>query len=497
MTTHPLNDAMGPRPLTARWTIQGQLVLVTALHLGGGESDNIDSPVLRDGRSGRPLLPGTTLAGALRSALADRLAGYAKREPVQVSRLFGGRRGDDFGAQSPLIVYDAIGELPAGAGIEIRDGVALSPSTGITEDHKKFDFEVLPAGTKFPVRLDLLVPNSPEVNEAELLAGLAAALDAFSHGENGFGARRTRGLGKVEAKWHARRHDLATRQGWLEWARSDHKPGPPSTLNSIRDAIASAWNVPKSKPLADARALVKIELALNVKHDVLVRSAGTTPGAPDVSHLRSGGAPILPGTGQAGVMRAHALRIAKLIRRKDNDAAQWIDRLFGPRFEGQRAASDFEPRASRLRVGEAKVERSKPHRQVRIAIDRFTQGVVDGALFDEQPEVGGAVSVILELRDPQPGELGLLLLVVKDILDGRLPVGGSSSIGRGFLAGTARMEIRSGGNGEPTTAELRPREQPTGTAAAAVAEAIETFRNVPSLVEDPTATSAAHTGVEE
>jgi CRISPR/Cas system CSM-associated protein Csm3 (group 7 of RAMP superfamily) len=397
-------------------------------------------------------------------------------------------------AELHTIVYDAIGELPVGAGIETRDGVALSPSTGIAENHKKFDFEVLPAGTRFPVRLDLLVPNNPEVDEAALLAGLAAALDAFSHGENGFGARRTRGLGKVEAKWHARRHDLATRQGWLEWARSDHEPGPPSTLSNIHDAIASAWKGPKSKRLGDARALVKVTLALNIKHDVLVRSAGTTPEAPDVSHLRSGGAPILPGTGHAGVIRAHALRIAKLIRGKDDDAEQWIDRLFGPRFEGQRAASDFEPRASRLRVGEAKIERSLPQRQARIAIDRFTQGVVDGALFDEQPEVGGGVSVILELRDPQPGELGLVLLVVKDILDGRLPVGGSSSIGRGFLAGTAKMEIRSGGGGQPTSAELRARQQPTGTAAAAVSEAIGTFRNAPSLIKDPAATSAAHTG---
>lgn len=492
MTTHLLNDAMGARLLAARWVIQGRLTLVTALHLGGDESDAVDMPVLRDGRTGSPLLPGTTLAGALRNALADRLVGYGEREPDEVSGLFGGRRGDDDGAQSPLVVFDAIGEFPDGAGFEIRDGVAISPATGIAEDHKKYDFEVLPASTTFPVRVDLLV--APDVDEAQLVAQLAAALDALSHGDSGFGARRTRGLGKVRAAWVSRRYDLGAKQGWLDWARSHHQPALPTSLASIHDAIAAAWKGSPLERLSDARSLVTIRMRLRVKHDILVRSAGTTPEAPDVVHLRSGDAPVLPGTSLAGVMRAQALRIAKLVRAEHGDAERWIDRLFGPRFEGRRAGPGFEPRASRLRVGEAGITQSSQQRQARIAIDRFTGGVVDGALFDEQPEVGGAVNVTLELRDPQPGELGLVLLVVKDILDERLPVGGTSSVGRGFLSGTATVEVRSGNSAESTRAELRPGEPPTGTAAAAVDEALRALRNAPSLNDDPAVTPAALTG---
>src|SRR5690606_17644331 len=80
MNGHPLNDAMPPRPLSARWVIRGTLTLKTALHLGGMGDERVDMPVLRDARDGKPLLPGTTLAGALRSALADRLAGYNESE---------------------------------------------------------------------------------------------------------------------------------------------------------------------------------------------------------------------------------------------------------------------------------------------------------------------------------------------------------------------------------------------------------------------------------
>jgi CRISPR/Cas system CSM-associated protein Csm3 (group 7 of RAMP superfamily) len=213
MTTEsrPLNDAMDPRRLE------------TSMHLGGDGAERVDMPVLRDPCDGKPLLPGTTFAGALRNALADRLLGFGRPETHStddrspeaeaIAALFGGTRGDDDGSQSPLIVFDSLGELPAGQGIEIRDGVAIDARTGVAEDHKKYDFEVLPAGTTFPVRVDLLIPDprcsldaSPPPAEKSLLEWLAAALDAFSHGANSFGAKRSRGLGRVRAVWVRTRH---------------------------------------------------------------------------------------------------------------------------------------------------------------------------------------------------------------------------------------------------------------------------------------------------
>ena len=80
-------------------------------------------------------------------------------------------------------------------------------------------------------------------------------------------------------------------------------------------------------------------------------------------------------------------------------------------------------------------------RPSRIKIDRFTGGVVDGALFDEEPIYGGQLKVAMELRSPKEGEAGLLLLVLKDLLTGDLPVGGTSAVGRGVLRGTAEFTI--------------------------------------------------------
>lgn len=496
MSPNPLNDAMPPRAQTARWVIRGTLTLETALHLGGeGGTERVDMPVLRDPRDGKPLLPGTTFAGALRNALADRLAGYGAAEPSDVTEIFGGSRGDDDGSQSPLIVFDAVGKIPVGRGVEIRDGVAISPATGIAEDHKKYDYEVLPAGTTFPVRVDLVLPvpgtggdTSSPLDEKGLLEDLAATLDAFAHGQSGFGAKRSRGLGRVRAVWAAKRFDLGSPEGWIEWVLSDHEA--PFAANpdqgSIWDAIEAA--APDLKPLSlpgDTRTRVVIDLDLGVGHDILVRSPGTDPGAPDVSHLHSGGAAILPGTSVAGVIRTQALRIARLLRDAQQDADLWVDRLFGPRFEGQRPTGRLRPRASRLRIGEARLEESQPQRQTRVAIDRFTGGVVDTALFDEQTELGGRATLRMELRNPEDGELGLVLLVLKDLLGGSLPVGGTSSVGRGVLRGSATVTWHEGDGKAPRSATIHPGRQPAGDAAAAIDEAICAFHKAGSLVSSP------------
>jgi len=509
MNQNPLKDAMPPRSLAARWVVRGTLTIETALHLGGEGTERVDMPVLRDPRDGKPLLPGTTFAGALRSALADRLLGYGESEMVRddngrlrlrseaepIIALFGGTRGDDDGSQSPLIIFDALGELPEAHGIEVRDGVSISPATGIAEDRKKYDYEVLPAGTTFPVRLDLLLPAPPtgrsgrRPEEKALLECLAAALDAFTHGENGFGAKRSRGLGRISARWAARRFALESPEDWTDWIVSDHERPFAAIPDQacIWDALEAA--APEDlRPLSlpdDARTRVVIDLDLQVVHDILVRSPGTDPGAPDVSHLHSGGSAILPGTSLAGVMRTQALRIAKLVRDGRNDADAWVDRLFGPRFEGQRPSDGLKARASRLRIGEARLDGSQPQRQTRVAIDRFTQGVVDTALFDEQTDAGGRATVRLELRNPEPGELGLVLLVLKDLLNGSLPIGGTSSVGRGVLRGSATVTWYDGAGTTARSSEIQPQSQPGGDATAGIDEAIRAFHQADSLAQAP------------
>ncbi len=438
------------RTMVARWIVTGEMRLETATHFGGEGESLADMKLLRDPWDGvTPLFPGTSLTGALRSHLADVLGGYFSNEDKDVTTLFGAsRKNDDDGAQSPLIVFDSLGELPDGLKVEIRDGVSIYSATGTAEPHKKFDIEVLPAGTIFRIRVELIVIVEKSEEEAKLVALLVKALDGLARGQISLGMRRSRGLGAVNARnWKARRFDLTTSDGWVNWLTSDHinplADGDP--FNLPLEAIESECPALRlEEVIEDKRARMVIDVDFLLDGDLLVRSPGCESTAPDSVHLHSAGKPVLPGTSLAGAMRAQALRIARCVRSSQKDGDEWINQLFGPRIEHSQDPSSTQPSVSKLRVSENVVSNGTPHRQTRIAIDRFTGGVVSGALFDEEVQAGGKINVRIELRKPTEAEIGLILLLLKDLLSGEIPVGGSASVGRGVLKGTAKLFLDNG-----------------------------------------------------
>ncbi len=299
---------------------------------------------------------------------------------------------------------------------------------------------MLPAGTRFPLRLELVVTD-PSC-EAEDLDLLALALSGLQNGDIPIGARRSRGFGACRVScWRVKRFDLANREGWMTWLGSDHLA--PLAGTSTSNDIVSALGTPSDaspRLSTDRRDHIRIEVQLRFKGGLLVRSPGHEATAADASHLHSAGHPVLPGTSLAGALRARALRIARLVRATRGDASRWVERLFGPRMADDRSRR-LEPRASRLRASERRVHDARSLRVARIRVDRFTSGVVDAGLFDEEPAYRGRTDVTLVLRTPEPGELGLLLLVLKDLLAGDLPVGGSGSVGRGVMAGRAELHL--------------------------------------------------------
>lgn len=446
----------GARPLEARWVVTAEAVLESAAHFGGQGDGLTDMPLIRDLVAGLPLLPGTSLAGALRGYLTDFLAGYRSPEPSLVTQLFGTTRGQDVGAQSPLMVFDSLGYVPGGQSIEIRDGVSIDSATGTTQDHKKFDFEVLPPGTVFRLRLELLVEDTQQ--EADLLGLLRTSLKGLESSELTIGMRRSRGLGRFSARnWRAYRYDFERAGGWMKWLLSDpevpipHEIGASANLDST---LESAWPNRSWTDFSDRREAVICDLVLRQETAVLVRSPGISREAADVAHLTSGGRPVLPGTSLAGVLRSRMLRIARVVRASQGDAEAWVNALFGARTN-EDSETSAQLRSSRIRITESFLEGGRPVRPSRVQIDRFTQGVMPAALFDEEPWWGAQASIRIELRNPQKGEAGLLMLLLKDLLSGDLPLGGAASVGRGLFTGQARIRFPDG-----SQANLRPESAP-------------------------------------
>lgn len=421
------------RGVVERILVKGELVLETPTHLGGETGyDFVDMPVLLDAVDGRPLLTGASLAGALRNYLRTREVGYFNDESNAglTKRLFGRLHESGEGEQSPLIVYDALAATKNPV-LELRDGVAINPKTRTARGGKKFDFELLEAGTTFPIRLELLVT---EEERAELLEGLAIALQGLQKGEIRLGARKRRGLGRCRVqKWNVCRYDLTTPEGligWLEHSDDDHHLQEADIVAALGDNLSASAFV-------DERSRFTLQATFGLKTSLLIRSGFGEANAPDMVHLHSKRGdeevPVLSGTSLAGALRARAYRITNTLAGKAA-AKEFIDELFGPKIE----SNVDEPAASRLLVSETEIREPLSLVHTRVKIDRFTGGSYPGALFNQEPVFGTddtELEIDLTIQAPTDAHIGLALLLLKDLWTGDLPLGGEASVGRGRLHG--------------------------------------------------------------
>lgn len=424
------------RKIIARIVVEGDLVLKTPAHFGNGDTDELtDMPLLVDPLDGKtPLLTGASIAGALRSYLRELERGYgqpADRLSAGVL-LFGSLKGDDEGEQSPLIIEDALGK--AGTfGIEMRNGVDIDPKSLTAREDRLFDLQLWHAGTIFPLRFELVIRENDDVET--LKRALATALAGFNEGSITVGARKRRGFGRVSVSgWRVKTYDLTQVNGLLEWI--EHGNEPLTNITPVSD-IQTALGV--KSLVNDQRNFFHIHATFLLDGSLLIRyGGGQDDQGPDIVHLHARQAdgtkkPILPGTSLAGALRARALKIANTLGSQDK-ARALIDEMFGIEMR-----PGVKPKASRILVTEAVIQNAKTNLvQNRVSIDRFTGGARDTALFSEQPVFAGndtMLAVDIRLINPEDYEVGLLLLLLKDLWTGDISLGGESSVGRGRLKG--------------------------------------------------------------
>jgi len=444
-TSSPQRMNRNQREIVRRVIVRGCLTLESPTGLGGGDADSpTDMPLLRDSISQHALLTGSAIAGALRNYLRDYEHNYGAAESQSdlATLLFGAIRRDDDGDQSPLIVYDAISStVPT---IELRDGVKIDSETGTASDKAKYDLEVLAAGTEFPLQFELLIDQQADQNK--LLQALAIALQGLETGEIALGMKKRRGFGRCKvSQWQVWNFDLTDPAQSRQWLEYDHwTPGLLSEPHARQSSILTALSVNALSvnldELKDKRDRFTVQATFTINGSLLIRSGQASMGrAPDVVHLKSHRngelKPVLSGTSLAGVLRHRAERITNTLAPSSDGPNSLISDLFGDVKEKTKAAH-----SSRLIVEEVEIKNTHDLVQNRIAIDRFTGGAFYGALFDEQPIFGGELTICLEVRKPKHYEIGLLLLLLKDLWTGDLPIGGESSIGRGRLQGkSAKM----------------------------------------------------------
>ncbi len=466
------------RNIFSRLHLCGALVTQSPLHVGGhGEDVDTDLPLARDG-AGQLYVPGTSLAGALRE-LAERLFG----ESV-IDELWGYQR-DDRGHASFVVVDDAVIEDSDTVVVEVRDHVGIDREYGSAAEHIKYDRAILPRGTK--LKLHITVEIAQQEMRHQALAMLDALKLALEAGEVRLGAAKTRGLGHVRLIDAMLTEQIfGTRQGIL------------ATLRQANGAVVSQADIDAARQayLVQKRPRLTITIQWKPVGPLMVK-AGFDGIAADTMPLVSGCdgqvSLVLPGSSIKGAFRSQAERIVRTVRGEtgpkwlgglgrqkflDAVGVELVNDLFGQR--GERVAADDKrswlPGLGALGVidcfGQHRltvmqwqaIQAASDDGQLRqalsaaglqpwsqayhVAIDRWLGSAAESMLYSVlEPHRTEWEPLTLEVNLQRLPEnlrlpaIALLLLVIRDLANGRLPLGFATHRGMGTVQVTS-LEVQ-------------------------------------------------------
>lgn len=447
--------------------------LTSPLSVGCGEDNVTDSDIVRDSR-GCPYIPGTALAGQYRRLFTKETADkYFGQELTQKRKELSSQSGKNELTDSDIVTYDAAVTGAEKQIISKRDMVALDEYK-TAEKGAKFDFQVLEPGVSFVTYIE---QNMDSTDEQYVIDEIA---HAWLNGEIRLGAKTGRGYGHTKAvKAESALFDLndkeddsrkgengvesekTDRDKWLafdmyydkdkdkspEW-KPVEKPVCLSTLStedSQYEKTLSAYNNNKIRLAGTDKLEISFELKL--QGGISVRQYFSDVGEADYMQLTekgrtSGdenesaeGIPVIPGTSWAGAFRAQMAKLDPDFRKKARRAEL---------FFGNAKAKDTESHRSRVEFSESRLRNGRWVVYTRNAIDRFTGGTVDGALYTEKTYYDGDTELTIscdftgmEKHDKDNSSRNAfaqaLSAAIMDLHSGYMAVGGLTAVGRGLF----------------------------------------------------------------
>lgn len=429
---------MSGAKLVRKIVIQSKLKTQSPLRIGSGANEGLTDILILKNKQGQPFIPGTSLAGVLRSEIA---AIYGE---VAADKLFGSINGRNAN-QSMLNISDVV---LTSKGIVVRDGVAIDELTGVAKTGAKFDFEALERGAAGNVLLELTVRECDEAKplainyqhnaysvKGDCYGEMAATIADLLTGGISVGSLTTKGYGKIAGAEAVAVYDFDFAQAksaeqWLAYI-SDEKL-PQAAYTGKAEAAKAEKNFYLEVDCALQGALLVRNFDVD---DVKVGSEGVKLSA---VQLKSGEDYVIPGTSWKGVLRSRAFKILLALTGNDLQAAQRrLQEIFGFANDDKQSG-----KRSRLLVEETYISSDKLYamRQTRNRIDRFTGSTIDSALFCEEPvwqQKRDEKTVTLKacLKNCSKAEAGLMLLLLKDLWLGNMNIGSGRGVGRGVLRG--------------------------------------------------------------
>ena len=406
---------MSGAKLVRKIVIQSKLKTQSPLRIGSGANEGLTDILILKDKLGRPFIPGTSLAGVLRSEIA------AIYDEEAADKLFGSIDGRDAN-QSMLNISDVVLSYK---GIVVRDGVAIDELTGVAKTGAKFDFEALERGAEGDVLLELTVRECDEAKplaisyqhnaysvKGDCYGEMAATIADLLTGGISVGSLTTKGYGKIAGAEAVAVYDFDFAQAksaeqWLAYISDEKLPQAAYTGKADFD-------VDDSKQDKEEATLSAVQ-------------------------LKSGEDYVIPGTSWKGFLRSRAFKILLALTGNDLQVAQRkLQEIFGFANDGEKQSG----KRSKLLVDETYISTKKlsAMRQTRNRIDRFTGSTIDSALFCEEPvwqQKLDEKTVTLKacLKNCSKAEAGLMLLLLKDLWLGNMNIGSGRGVGRGVLRG--------------------------------------------------------------
>ena len=381
-----------------------RMELLSPISIGNGDDLLTDHDCLRNSK-GVPFIPGTSLAGVFSHYLSD-----------EMLALFTPKIGDEY-KQSPYYISDAnivLDDKKRNVSTSIRDGVKLKPDK-IAEDGAKFDFEIVESSTKFDFRIEVIVRDHDNIDKMKKVVDVI--LHGLNSGEILLGYKSKRGYGKVKIE------DVKIKE---------------FTKNSLEEMLLfdkyqmdkyDQYSIPD---IDNENKYDYMQVHLRQVGGISIRKYSATAGEVDFEHVTSNGKPVIPGTSWNGLIRR---QIAEYL---DDDIISNCCVKINDWF-GEAKKRDTTGRASNIIIEESIIQDAKRIQITRNKISRFSAGVSNHALFSEVSYFNGDTVLGIKVKksieeDPDNSRIiGLLSLVIKDIDNGFIALGGQTAIGRGLF----------------------------------------------------------------
>lgn len=389
-----------------------QIQFVSPVSVTSGDNQVTDGDVLRNYEN-IPFIPGTSLAGAFRDYLnttsnEENLFGYADGDKGKISRIY-------------------ISDLSFDSDVKIvsRDGVALSDKKSAITG-AKYDMEAIDSGADGFFIMELVIREQDQ--EESLIKQVNRILYGIESSDIRLGSKKTRGYGEMDLKLVCVKEFTAENMG--EYA----------------DAYTCDWRkLPDRKEeclknIEQSNRFVDIEVPLKLRGGIGIRQYAVKKGEPDFVHITANDKPVIPGTSFAGALRSRMKEFVHLFNTEGDTekSEEKIERLFGY-VHGEKA------HRSNIIISESVIEDARKLTATRTAVSRFEGSVRKGSLYTERIYVDGTLTLRIKLYEAAAEQwaVALLLIALKDLQRGYLPVGGGTSVGRGIFEENGPILINS------------------------------------------------------